>query len=102
MFAITVTVEVRPGKEDEFVEAITRQAEQSRRTESGCLRFDVLQSRDDPRRYVLHEIYADEEAHKVGHRQTAHYKEWSEMADDLLVGERMVAAFDPLRVELSA
>jgi autoinducer 2-degrading protein len=43
--------------------------------ESGNRRFDVLQSADDPTRFVLYEAYAsaqDAQAHKL----TPHYLQW--------------------------
>jgi autoinducer 2-degrading protein len=43
--------------------------------EPGNLRFDVLQSPDDPTRFVLYEAYASAEA-AAAHKATPHYLAW--------------------------
>lgn len=102
MYAITVEVTVHPGKTDEFLEAISTQAQTSRDEEPGCLRFEVLQRRDDPSRYVLIEVYESEEAFLVAHRETPHYAQWAEAANEVLLGDREVIPYEPVRIELPA
>ncbi|MEM3342099.1 MAG: antibiotic biosynthesis monooxygenase [Thermoplasmata archaeon] len=43
--------------------------------EQGNLRFDVLQSREDPARFFLYEAYESDEA-AAAHKKTAHYLKW--------------------------
>ena len=43
--------------------------------EPGNLRFDVLQSADDPARFVLYEAYVSAAA-AVAHKHTPHYLVW--------------------------
>jgi len=44
-------------------------------TEPGNVRFDVLQSEEDPTRFVLVEVYATAEA-AAAHKRTSHYLRW--------------------------
>lgn len=43
------------------------------REEPGCREFSVLHAEDEPRTYVLYEVYVDEAA-LVDHRESAHYQ----------------------------
>ena len=43
--------------------------------EPGNLRFDVLQSAEDPARFVLYEAYVSAEA-AAAHKRTSHYLTW--------------------------
>ena len=45
--------------------------------EPGNLRFDVLQSGNDPARFVLYEAYRSA-ADATAHKETAHYLTWRE------------------------
>lgn len=85
MYTLFVTVDVRPEKVDEFVEAITANAESSLRDEPGCLVFDVHRDITTPTRFYFYEIYTDEEAFRTGHRGAPHYARWQEVAKDVLV-----------------
>ena len=67
--------------------------------EPGNIRFDVLQSVEDPTRFILHEWYVDEAAAQA-HKETAHYLEWCALAEDWMAeprrgGPRRGAATDP-------
>ena len=48
--------------------------------ETEKLRFDVLQSADDPCKFLLYEAYANEYA-KNAHKETAHYLKWRETVE---------------------
>lgn len=88
MIAVVVSMRVKPDGIDEFVAAITTQAEASLRDEPGCLRFDVLRLRDDPYGFLLYELYVDETAFFDQHRSSPHYATWSRAAAELLEGDR--------------
>ena len=45
--------------------------------EPGNLRFDVLEQADAPNRFVLYEVYRNEEGMKA-HKETPHYARWAE------------------------
>ena len=48
MFALFVTIKIKPGRRDEFIEATMGDAIGSNNDEPGCLRFDVHASDEDP------------------------------------------------------
>ncbi len=73
MVVMIVEVTVRSGMEAEFLELITNDAVRSEAEEPGCVRFDVLQDVEEPRRYYFYEVYRDEAAH-AAHMQTPHLK----------------------------
>ena len=61
MFVTLVHCHVKPEHLDAFIDAIQSNHEASTR-EPGNLRFDVIQSVEDPTRFVLYEWYVDEAA----------------------------------------
>jgi quinol monooxygenase YgiN len=56
MYVVAVTIFVKPENIAPFIEATLDNARNTRR-EPGNLRFDVLQSADDPARFMLYEVY---------------------------------------------
>jgi quinol monooxygenase YgiN len=77
MVILQVTVQVKPEYVGQYLEQIRYDAEHSENDEPGCLRFDVIQDRDDPNRFYYYEVYRDEAALEA-HRQTPHFKAYSE------------------------
>lgn len=69
-----VHVQVKPEHVQDFIDATRRNHEASVR-EPGNRRFDVLQSQDDPTRFVLYEAYANAED-AAAHKKTTHYATW--------------------------
>lgn len=69
-----VHVHVKSEHVDDFLAATRENHEQSVR-EPGNRRFDVLQSADDPTRFVLYEAYASA-ADAAAHKETPHYLKW--------------------------
>jgi autoinducer 2-degrading protein len=86
MFVVHVHVHVKP----EFVEAFKQATLENARNsvqEPGIARFDVIQQRDDPNRFVLVEVYrsaADADRHK----ETAHYPVWRDTVADMMAEPR--------------
>ena len=56
------------------------------RTEPGCLRFDVLQDKSDPNKFVFYEVYKDADAINV-HKSMPHFKAWTDfkVLDDIAI-----------------
>jgi quinol monooxygenase YgiN len=77
MVVLHVTVQVKPEHIAQFLEQVRYDAEHSENDETGCLRFDVIQDKDDPNRFYYYEVYRDEAALEA-HRQTPHFKLYSE------------------------
>jgi autoinducer 2-degrading protein len=97
MFVVCVTIWVKSGFEQKFIEA-TRDNHENTRKEPGNLRFDVLQKEDEPTRFFLYEVYRaarDFDAHK----QTSHYQQWSKLVADWMAkareGVRHTSLFPP-------
>ena len=84
MIALIVSVQVLPGRLDEFTEAIRENAERSFTDEPGCLVFDVTQDLADDHHFVFYELYADEAA-LAAHRAAPHFAAWRRAADRCLV-----------------
>lgn len=74
MHVTLVHVHVKPEHLEPFIAATLRNHEGSVR-EPGNLRFDVLQSEDDPTRFVLVEMFRDADA-ATAHKATPHYLAW--------------------------
>ena len=55
-------------------------------------RFDFLQQKDDPSRFVLCEVYRDADA-PAKHKQTAHYNAWVEAVSDMFEEPRTRAFY---------
>lgn len=87
-FAIIVTINLHPGKADEFRPHILANAEAAVRDEPDCHLFHVLQSQDDPDTFFFYEVYTDAESLDV-HREQLHFKKFFEDANHM-VAERTI------------
>jgi autoinducer 2-degrading protein len=74
MHVTLVHVHVIPGFRDAFIDA-SRVNHEASVQEPGNLRFDILQSPEDPNRFVFYEAYRSPED-AASHKQTAHYQSW--------------------------
>ena len=81
-----VNISVKAEHADAFVEATLRNCQASVE-EAGNLRFDLLQSADDPNVFVLYEAYASKEA-AAAHKETAHYRAWREEVAGFMAAPR--------------
>ena len=86
MFSLMVQLEVRPEDRDEFLAAITTNAQASVRDEPGCSRFDVSAVEGDENRFVLYELYDDAEAFEA-HKRAPHFAAWRQVADRVLISQ---------------
>ncbi len=80
MFAIWVAMRVKPDRTEDFLQAVEEDGRGSREDEPGCLRFDVLQSQEDPQQYFFYEVYRDEAA-LATHRTMPHYQGWAKFVE---------------------
>jgi autoinducer 2-degrading protein len=83
MFAIVVSLNVKPDQRDRFLAAAEDDSICSPRDEPGCLRFDVLQDQADPNHFFFYEVYWDDKALEA-HRAAPHYARWRQVATDVL------------------
>jgi (4S)-4-hydroxy-5-phosphonooxypentane-2,3-dione isomerase len=86
MHATLVHVHIKPEFVDAFI-AATRENHEGSVREPGNLRFDVLQSAEDPTRFVLVEVYATAED-AAAHKQTPHYFRWRDTVSDWMATPR--------------
>jgi len=77
MLVLLVTVRVKPEHLAEFLPAARHNAECAVADEPGCLRFDIIQDRDDKHLFRFYEVYQDDAA-LASHRQTPHFKKYIE------------------------
>ncbi len=76
MHVTIVEIHVKKENIEDFIQSTLENFEDSIK-EPGNLRFDVLQSIDDPCHFTLYEAYESEEA-AGAHKKTAHYLYWKE------------------------
>lgn len=91
MLIVHVFVHVLPGSVDAFIEATTANANASA-LEPGIARFDVVQSLEDPTRFVLVEAYRSDEA-AGAHKETAHYATWRDTVADMMAEPRSAVRY---------
>jgi (4S)-4-hydroxy-5-phosphonooxypentane-2,3-dione isomerase len=94
MYAVCIHLHVKPECLDAFLEVTLNNARNTIQ-EPGNLRFDVLQQRDDPNRFMLYEIYRDE-SEVSKHKETDHYKRWAAEAPGYLAEPRVGIKHAPL------
>ena len=101
MHVALIHVHVEPEHVEAFARA-TRANHLGSVEEPGNLRFDVLQSEEDPTRFVLVEAWRDGEA-AAAHKKTAHYLAWRDAVADWMASPRrgenyvVIAPEDPGR-----
>jgi len=88
MFALVVSLNVKPDKRDQFLAAAEDDSTCSVRDEPGCLRFDVLQDNANPNHFFFYEVYQDEAAFAAHSSGTySHYTRWRAAAAEVLEGD---------------
>lgn len=86
MFVTIVDVWVKPDHVEAFI-AATEKNHHASVKEPENFRFDVLQSADDPCKFVLYEAYRTEAGAKA-HKETEHYLQWRETVADMMAQPR--------------
>ncbi len=86
MWIVFVHAQVKPEHVEAFREATVENARNSVR-EAGIARFDVVQQADDPTRFVLVEVYRNQEA-AARHKETAHYLKWRDAVAPMMAAPR--------------
>ena len=86
MISVFVSIRVKPGLRDRFVEATLGDARGSVGDEPECYRFDILKDASDPDLVHLYEVYKDQAAVDA-HRKMPHYTRWAAEVADWRVGD---------------
>ena len=94
MIATIVIIHVKPENVEDFKKISLYNHENSRK-EPGNVRFDVLQSNDDPTYFTLYEVYKTPEDAKA-HKETEHYKKWRDTVEPYMAVKRVGIAHTPL------
>ena len=89
-----VQVHVKPEHIAEFIEATLANAQGSTQ-EPGNLRFDVLQSKEHPSRFILYEVFEDDAA-AAAHKKTPHYLIWKDAVAEWMAEPRMGISYEQL------
>ena len=88
MRAIIAYLTAKPGKEAEFQKHMTAQAQRCLANEAGCLQFDVVQDPKNPTRFVMLEVYKDDDAIKA-HQDSQHFKDFRPVVGELIADRKV-------------
>jgi (4S)-4-hydroxy-5-phosphonooxypentane-2,3-dione isomerase len=80
---VLVEILVKPSFVTQFRDLIAANAKTSLELEIGCKRFDVVVDPEEPRRFVLYEIYEDEAAFDE-HLASSHYLSFADAIENEL------------------
>ena len=92
MFIVHVHVHVKPDSVSAFLDATLKNAQNSIK-EPGIARFDVIQQKDDPTRFVLVEVYRTL-ADPPKHKETPHYARWRDQVANMMAEPRSSVKYD--------
>jgi len=87
MHIVLVNIHVKPDKLEDFVAATQVNARNSVK-EPGVVRFDFLQQKEDPTKFLLVEMYrTPEDADR--HKETTHYLVWRDTVAEMMAEPRL-------------
>jgi len=87
MHIVLVQIHIQPEFAGEFRQACLENAKNSL-LEPGVTRFDVLEQKDDPSRYILFEVYHTPED-QLRHRETRHYLARKDRVTEMMAEPRV-------------
>jgi len=87
MYVTLVNIQVKREHIDDFIEATVENCHNAVH-EHGNLRFDFLQSADDPTHFVLYEAYETAED-AAAHKGASHYLIWKQTVADWMETPRL-------------
>ncbi len=90
MHYIVIATWVAREGEEEAVAQILRENAAASNAEPGCIEFTVYREKEEPRTFVLYEVYEDEAAFQA-HRESEHFKKY--VTDDALANDRLEQRF---------
>lgn len=94
MHIVLVYVHVKAECIQAFIEASLDNARNSV-LEPGVARFDIIQQKDDPTRFILVEVYRTTND-PARHKETAHYNRWRDAVADMMASPRQGVAYQNL------
>jgi (4S)-4-hydroxy-5-phosphonooxypentane-2,3-dione isomerase len=99
MLIVHVQVHVKEAHVEDFVAATKLNAAASRQ-EPGVVRFDLIRDDGAPNRFVLVEIYRDDQA-PAAHKATAHYATWRDAVEPWMASPRTSAKYRDVDPDVS-
>lgn len=89
MYAVCVVLRLKPGKFDDFMPLIKKNAQTSLREEAACQRFDVATDSADAQAVFLYELY-DDRAGFDAHLGSQHFQAFDAEITDLIEDKTIV------------
>ncbi|MED2973809.1 Quinol monooxygenase YgiN [Bacillus sp. OV194] len=80
--AVSATLTAKPGREEEAQNVLLEVLKHSR-NEEGCLHYNLHQSQDDPKVFMLYELWKDQNAID-SHIESAHYQTYRTNIEPLI------------------
>lgn len=94
MYVTIVDVVVKEQNIEDFINA-TRVNHENSVKEDGNMRFDILQSPEQPTHFILYEAYETQQ-HAAAHKKTRHYGLWRETVADWMARPRSGVVYNGL------
>jgi len=91
MKVVLVNIHVKPDFIEAFKLASIENAQNSIK-EPGIARFDLIQQKDDLTRFILIEVYHDDQA-QAAHKETRHYFKWRDTVAEMMAEPRVGIAY---------
>lgn len=95
MHIVHVFIHVKPEYVDAFKSASMDNARNSVK-EPGVARFDIIQKQDDFTRFVLLEVYHDDNQAPTAHKHTEHYARWRDAVAEMMAEPRYAIKYNNL------
>ena len=86
MFAIYVTINVKPNDMEKFLEACIEEGKASVRDEPDCYRFEILRDKNNPNRFCFMEVFKNEQSLQT-HWETPHFSKMWQTIENMIDGE---------------
>src|SRR5258708_3224230 len=88
MYVVCVQVHVKADQVEQFIQVTRDNFDHTRGDEPGNVRWDLLQSEENPTVFFIYEVYRAPEDFPI-HQQTPHYLLWKETVADMMAEPRM-------------
>jgi (4S)-4-hydroxy-5-phosphonooxypentane-2,3-dione isomerase len=86
MYIVQVHVLVKEDRIKDFIDATKINAFNSSK-EPGVVKFDVIQQKEEPNRFILYECYRSE-TDAAKHKDTKHYRIWRDKVESMMAEPR--------------
>ena len=95
MLSILMRVNIKPGRDREFVELVSQLVRDVRQNEPDCLVFDVSRCDENPLCFIFYERFATMDAF-IQHPDMPYHKAMSAKGWDCVDGEPVIERLTPL------